>query len=121
MIKVLHYLSNLGLGGTEKTCQLFLDNLNPDEFEIALAYKYSGPREDLFRRIPHLTMLHLEDEPGFTIRAAVECFQPDILHVYRSGFREFPEPNEDVHVPHFVETNVLVKWIQIQLLTGHCL
>lgn len=107
MIKVLHYLSNLGLGGTEKTCQLFADYLNPDLFEVALAYKEDGPRGDLFRRIPHLQMFHLdESEPGFGLSSLVTCFDPDVLHVYRSGFPEFPEPGQDVKVRNFVETNV---------------
>jgi glycosyltransferase involved in cell wall biosynthesis len=40
------------------------------------------------------------------IQKIVDDCDIDILHVYRSGFAEFPEPNIDVVVKCFVETNV---------------
>ena len=40
------------------------------------------------------------------LQDCIDDFRPDILHVYRSGFSEYPEPEKDIRVPHFVETNV---------------
>jgi len=110
MIKVIHYLRHLTLGGTEKTCQLFVGGLDPQRFEVHVAYENDGLRGDLFRQIPNVTMHHITRQ-GLptdleTIRSVVDSVGADILHVYRSGYEEFPEPNVDVRVPHFVETNV---------------
>jgi len=121
-IRVLHYLPNLGLGGTEKTCQLFFEHTGKD-FEVAVAYETSG---DL-RRLPEFERVARERKkklyaidsyrdycPGVNKRVPdpldlqrlIDDFKPDILHVYRSGYSEFPEPAFHVSVPHTVETNV---------------
>lgn len=123
MIKVLHYLRHLGLGGTEKTCQLFFENAGRD-FEVAVAYESTGshPRiEEFHKAIPVCRgqMFKINSyrdryrnsdpsaEPtGTDLQSVVDHFKPDILHVYRSGYSEFPEPDIHIKVPHFVETNV---------------
>lgn len=118
-IRVLHYLRHLALGGTEKTCQLFFEHADKSKFEVAVAYEKGGthPRMEEFQKgaavcdgklfqvdsynqIPNCP----RTEPS--LQDVIDEFKPDILHVYRSGYVEFPEPNIHVKVPHFVETNV---------------
>jgi glycosyltransferase involved in cell wall biosynthesis len=117
MIRVLHYTRHLGLGGTEKTCQLFFEHADRSRFEVALAYEALGthPRKSEFEKSNAVcggTMHSVhsyrdpQDPNGADLRLVIKDFKPDILHVYRSGYREFPEPGEHVEVPHFVETNV---------------
>lgn len=117
MIKVLHYLRHLGLGGTEKTCQLFFEHANTQDFQVALAYEKHGthPRMEEFDKssmVCHGTKWAVDsyasprDPNGSDLQAVIDRFKPDILHVYRSGYHEFPSPGHHVQVPHFVETNV---------------
>ncbi len=123
MIKVIHYLRHLGLGGTEKTCQLFFQNLNPYEFKNYVVYEKSGshPRLDEFiksAKICNGELIEIDSygdskTPSSTeLQKIINIINPDILHVYRSGYIEFPEkgisscPNISVDVKHFVETNV---------------
>lgn len=104
-IKVLHHLRHLGLGGTEKTCELFLSYLDPQKFELHLVWENSGPRRDRFVRLkPELTMWNVSRDNPDSLNAVLQVVQPDIMHVYRSGFPEWPWPH--AWVPHFVETNV---------------
>jgi len=119
-IRVLHYLRHLALGGTEKTCQLFFEHADKSKFEVAVAYEKNGdhPRMYEFRNgaevcngklfevnsgdIPQYTFRN----PEPTLQEVIDEFRPDILHVYRSGYHEFPSPGHHVNVPHFIETNV---------------
>lgn len=112
-IKVLHYLRHLGLGGTEKTCQLFFEHATRGEFEVAVAYEKSGshPRMHEFQ-CGALLGGELYQVDSYTngtpnsrsLQDVINSFKPDILHVYRSGYPEFPVGQ--VTVPHIVETNV---------------
>jgi glycosyltransferase involved in cell wall biosynthesis len=107
-IKVLHYLSSLGLGGTEKTCQLFVEHSSP-QFESHVAFLKDGrhPRQQQFHiacKASGGNLIALNDKRG--LQQVIQQFGIDILHVYRSGFSEFPEPGQNIRVPHFVETNV---------------
>jgi len=117
MIKVLHYLRHLGLGGTEKTCQLFFEHANTKEFQVALAYEKHGihPRMDEFDKSSAIcrgtkwavdSYSSPKQPDGTELQHVIDTFKPDILHVYRSGYHEFPEPGFDVNVLHCVETNV---------------
>lgn len=108
MINVLHYLCDLGLGGTQKTCQLFCKHLDRKEFNVFLAYKgddKSNPRYKLFVDAVGEDHMYRIEEP-LDLREVIDWQSIDILHTYRSGFREFPEPGVDIDVPHFVETNI---------------
>lgn len=107
-IKVLHYLSNLGLGGTEKTCQLFINYAGAD-IEPYLVYKAAGnhPRLKEFEQATRLaggSCLAI-DHPE-ELQKIIDNLNIDVLHVYRSGYSEFPEPEVDVKCKAFVETNV---------------
>lgn len=115
-IRVLHYLRNLNLGGTEKTCQLFFEHADKSKFEVAVAYEKSGihPRLEEFRKGAAVCNGHLFEIDsvvdkrmnGASLMSVIGGFTPDILHTYRSGYEEFPEPGIHCEVPHFVETNV---------------
>src|SRR5689334_22984582 len=124
MIRVLHYLRHLGLGGTEKTCQLFFEHADKSKFEVAVAYEKSGthPRLEEFQKgarvcggslfevdsytQPETDYFAKKEPNGRSLQSVIDSFKPDILHVYRSGYPEFPEPDVHIKVPHFVETNV---------------
>lgn len=103
---VLHYLNNLALGGTEKTCQLFIKGVKG--VNHVLAYKESGghDRIDEFKSVcdetntPMLSLASPDD-----LQAIIDDHSVDILHVYRGGSPEYPEPDVHVSVPHFIETN----------------
>lgn len=121
MIRVMHYVRNLGLGGTEKTCQLFFQNASSD-FEVALVHESTGDmtRLDAFREARRkcegqiYKISSYRDETGASdpkaipnnddLQRTIDHFKPDILHVYRSGYQEFPVGQVDV--PYIVETNV---------------
>lgn len=115
-IRVLHYLRHLALGGTEKTCQLFFEHADKSKFEVAVAYEKNGthPRMTEFQKGAAVCGGKLwcvdsyggERPDGQSLMNVIQEFKPDILHVYRSGYAEFPEPNIHVSVPHFIETNV---------------
>jgi glycosyltransferase involved in cell wall biosynthesis len=143
-IKVLHYLRNLGLGGTEKTCQLFFEHASRDEFQVALVHESTGDKKRLYEfqqgatvvRAPIFEINSYEDPKrpnGRALQNVIDIFKPDILHVYRSGYSEYPDPGLDVQVPHFVETNVfgfvdrnpridktlfMSKWLMDHMLKG---
>jgi len=115
-IRVLHYLRNLNLGGTEKTCQLFFEHAGED-FEVAVVTERSGqhPRLEEFRKAAKVSggeifMVDSYAQEGIIdvsgLNGVIAHFKPDIFHVYRSGYAEYPEPGEHIKVPHFVETNV---------------
>jgi len=114
MIKVLHYLRHLGLGGTEKTCQLFFEHADVSEFEVAVVYDTGGthPRREEFQKSAMVCggKLYSVDTHGHSnaneLQAVIDDFKPDIFHVYRSGYHEFPSPGHHIQVPRFVETNV---------------
>ena len=108
MIKVIHYLCDLGIGGTQKTCQLFCKYLDRKKFDVYLAFKgdaKSNPRHKLFEDAVGADKMFYINETS-DLQEAIDDYSIDILHVYRSGFTEFPEPGVDVNVPHFVETNI---------------
>jgi hypothetical protein len=115
-IRVLHYLRNLGLGGTEKTCQLFFEHAGRD-FEVILVHEATGDKTRLeeFQKGAKVSMgkiIEIDSYFGYPqstpdprpLQEIIDLVKPDILHVYRSGYAEFPVG--EVDVPHVVETNV---------------
>lgn len=111
----MHYLPDLGLGGTQKTCQLFAEYLNRDEFDVFVAFNRKGVRDryDLFVEAvgnDRLFAIARPEDEEYAMRTQFpklcEFNEIDILHVYRSGFPEWPQPGVDIEVPCFVETNV---------------
>jgi glycosyltransferase involved in cell wall biosynthesis len=139
-IRVLHYLRHLGLGGTEKTCQLFFEHASSD-IEPIVVYEKSGqhPRLPEFEkgaRVCGGELIEIDSYGGSNpdpsaLQEVLSATRADILHVYRSGYQEFPVGQ--VEVPHVVETNVfgfldgnphidrtlfMSKWLQTHALRG---
>jgi len=115
-MRVLHYLRHLGLGGTEKTCQLFFE-YSSEDIQVAVVYEKTGdhPRLEEFQKSAKVCggkFFEIDSYRGnpqstpnsVELQKVIDEFKPDILHVYRSGYREFPVGQ--VNVPHVVETNV---------------
>jgi glycosyltransferase involved in cell wall biosynthesis len=98
MIKVNYFLNALGIGGTEKTAMLFAQNLSGD-FQVETFTYADGDltRKDQFDRV---TLLERHSTDWSLLE---DC---DILHAFRSGYKERPEPGVDINVPHFIETNI---------------
>jgi len=112
-MKILHWANELGLGGTPKTLEQFAIYLKKFGHDCHVVCYRDG---DLSRA----KNLNIAGVPITTISrdGRVSEFQdimqwgPDIVHSYRSGYPEFPEPGEhfELNGAKFVETNVF----------GHC-
>ncbi len=132
-IRVLHVLTNLGLGGTAKTMQLFVSHLDHSVFAPAVWAPQAGPRGEALKQrgIPVIT--------GVPLDSAAMRFAPDIVHVHRAGwaepsllrplraaFRKDPERRVD-RLPRVVETNIFGrhdpsasgKMIDVTLFVSH--
>jgi glycosyltransferase involved in cell wall biosynthesis len=118
-MRILHYLRHLGLGGTEKTCQLFAEHSSKD-IDVAIVCERSGTHDRLeqFQKAMMVaggTIFMVDSykngEPdGTELQRVIDEWHPNIFHVYRSGYQEFPEPGMDINVPGFVETNVFGQY-----------
>jgi len=113
-IRVVHYANNLGLGGTERTMELFCRHLERDEFDVhAVSVRYQPPQEISFRlrvamllnnqrartlredgphrnaRIPLFQEILGENlavaESPSELRPIFERLRPDILHIHFVG------------------------------------
>lgn len=112
--KIVHYLRHLDLGGTTKTCQLFFEHLKG--FDQTVVYEKSGDHTRLneFEKAAIVCGGRLFEVDSYRdgycdgneLQQFLRTNNTQILHVYRSGYREFPENGEDVDVPFCVETNV---------------
>lgn len=103
---VLHIVGGLGLGGTEKTMQLFASHLDRTRFTPVVYSPHDGPRrEQLSRRnIP----VHI----GVDLLALLITLQPDVVHLHRAGW---PEPKmlrtlQLAGVTNIVETNIFGRF-----------
>jgi glycosyltransferase involved in cell wall biosynthesis len=101
-MRVLHVVKGLGLGGTEKVMQLFVQHLDPARFEAAVYSPTDGERRPLLARagIPVFV--------GPDLLAVLARFRPHLVHLHRAGWPE-PEtlrPLKLSRVPAVVETNV---------------
>jgi len=107
--RVLFYLPQLGLGGTEKTCLLFGKYLSRD-FEPFLCFPAECHHKE--------RLCQFEESFGYervipiesTIQDIIDEYEIDIVHSFRSGYEEYPEPGKDFQGPRFVETNVFGHW-----------
>lgn len=108
-MRILHWHNDLGLGGTQKTIEQFAIELKKRGHECVVACYKDG---DMSRKVN----LDKANVPVSTISRNNKYFDfqqitdwmPDIIHVYRSGYSEFPEPEEHFTLKgaKFVETNV---------------
>jgi len=109
--RVVHLMKDLGLGGTQKTAQLFCKALvkkYADFYDVTVLYNAA---HDMTRYRDFLEILGSEERmvPYRFDNQGVEILQslrPDITHVYRAGIPEWPIPGKDIKQTIFVETNV---------------
>ncbi|WP_353120467.1 glycosyltransferase family 4 protein [Nitratidesulfovibrio sp.] len=81
--RVLHVVSSLGLGGTEKVMQLLLTRLDPARFQRAVWSPADGPRAAPLREAGVTTFI------GGDLGSVAARFLPHIVHVHRAGW---PQP-----------------------------
>lgn len=98
-MKIAYWLNGLGVGGTEKTAYLFAKHLKKD----ITVYTYDDA--DLSRKtdLEQFCKVILLDRKNPNWKLMNNY---DIVHSFRSGLREWPEPGVDIFPRHFVETNV---------------
>ncbi len=109
--RVVHLMKDLGLGGTQKTAELFCKGLvakYPDNYEVFVLYNVS---HETTRYANFLGAVGSQDKmvPYRFDSQGIELLQalrPDIVHVYRGGQPEWPIPDRDIKQSIFVETNV---------------
>lgn len=105
-IRVLHTVSSLGLGGTEKTMQLLVSHLDRQRFLPAVYSDADGPRRSTLEaaRVPLFV--------GGDLFAALRKFRPHVVHVHRAGWPERGRLRPLLRyrggniLPRIVETNV---------------
>ena len=105
-VRVLHVTNALGLGGTEKVMQLFVANLDPARFSVAIHSSRDGIRAGQIRAQGITTFIETD------LLDTLERFRPHIVHVHRAGWPE-PEmliPLKRTRVPVVVETNVFGRF-----------
>jgi len=105
-VPVLHIAGGLGLGGTEKTMQLMVGNLDRTRFRPMVFAFTDGPRR------AQLTALGVEVFVGGDLLSLLQRFKPAIVHIHRPGW---PEPKllrllKLARVPAVVETNVFGRF-----------
>lgn len=121
MIRVCHHSKTVGLGGTDKVAQIFCAELNklPD-FEAFLVYQKNGdtsrlkeaqnligedkviPYDHEHQKNPQSPYLPAKDN----LQDVLATLNPDILHLHRSGYHEWPGIKSLAPRAKFVETNI---------------
>ena len=112
-LKIVHYSHQLGMGGTEKCMQYFLEYLHHAGHDCYCVHNrdktdaIGGHREALIKDIlgEERVLAYSSEEEFFRI---IETIHPDIFHIHRSGRpNEFPiVPRLKRYVDKCVETNV---------------
>lgn len=108
---LVHLMKDLGLGGTQKTAELFCRELvanYSDQYDTFVLYNVS---HDISRYTNFANALKTSermisyrfDQQGIEI---LQSMRPDIVHTYRGGNPEWPIPGRDIKQSIFVETNV---------------
>lgn len=102
MARILHALKSLGIGGTEKTGLLFCKYLSEyTDHDVHLAYSTAGATDRIDQIADGVNRCTFDDEAG--LQNLIDRIAPDIVHVYRGGQPEWPQPSDKCK---FVETNV---------------
>jgi glycosyltransferase involved in cell wall biosynthesis len=102
-IRVLQACNQLGIGGTEKTIQVFSKYLDRSRFEVyACGLQAGGPRVAELERLGVKVIVQPTD-----LDALIRNLKIDVYHVYRAGDYE-PKtlPLKRNGTPKIVETNV---------------
>ena len=102
-IRVLQACNQLGIGGTEKTIQVFSKYLDRSRFEVfACGLRAGGPRVEELARLGVQVVVQPPDLDAF-----IRDLKIDIYHVYRAGDYELGTlPRRCNGRPRVVETNV---------------
>lgn len=125
-IKVVHHSKTVGYSGTDRTAQLFCKYLaQSDRFEPFLVYREGDPnnqRLDVAREwLGEDHVIGYEWEPGKKGRYApympehdnlyetLVRIDPDIVHLHRSGYSEWPGFRYMAPRAKWVETNIFGK------------
>lgn len=105
MAKIVHVIKNMDMGGTAKTCQLFVRYLlQHTDHDVNVLFSLDGDRTryDLFAKSMDIgSLLPFKDQES--CEGLISSIEPDIVHVYRGGQPEWPFPSSNYK---FVETNV---------------
>ena len=117
-IRVLHACNQLGIGGTEKTIQIFSKYLDRSRFEVyACGLKSGGLRVQALEGLGVPVIVQPAD-----LTALVRELKIDIYHIHRAGDSEpgtLPEKQQGW--PRIVETNIFEAFDQVQdeLIDAH--
>jgi len=104
-MKILHFIHDLGIGGTQKTCEQFAIELARRGHTCSVVF-YEGGATDRcenldscaandvgYDRLVWFGINRENKEKAF--QEIVDKFKPDIIHTYLSGYPEFPDPGKD--------------------------
>jgi glycosyltransferase involved in cell wall biosynthesis len=117
-IRVLQACNQLGIGGTEKTLQIFSKYLDRSRFEVyACGLQTGGLRVQALEDLGVPVIVKPDD-----LTRLVRDLRIDIYHVHRAGAYEAGTlPEKQQGWPRIVETNVFEGLDQVQddLIDGH--
>lgn len=120
-IKVVHHTKSVGYSGTDRTAQLFAKHIDRDKFDVYIVYRDSDTNErlDIAREwlgedkvLPYMWV------PGKSGKVApylpeaqnldqvLSDIDPDIVHIHRSGYAEWPGMRSLAPRAKWVETNI---------------
>jgi glycosyltransferase involved in cell wall biosynthesis len=102
-IRVLQACNQLGIGGTEKTIQVFSKYLDRSRFEVFVCgLQAGGPRADELAKLGVTVVVQPPD-----LDALIRDLKIDVYHVYRAGdYEPGTLPHKRNGTPKIVETNV---------------
>src|SRR2546430_6968386 len=102
-IRVLQACNQLGIGGTEKTIQVFSKYLDRSRFEVfACGLKAGGPRVAEMEKLGVPVIVQPTD-----LDALIRDLKIDVYHIYRAGdYEPGTLPRKRNGTPKIVETNV---------------
>ena len=102
-IRILQACNQLGIGGTEKTIQIFSKYLNRDRFEVFVCgLRAGGSRVEELARLGITAIV----QPGDLDRL-IRDLRIDVYHIYRAGDHEPGTlPLKQGGWPRIVETNI---------------
>lgn len=108
--RVVYLMKDLGIGGTQKTAQLFLKHLRAKHSNTYDSFVLYNAGHELSRFQEFSSILGQDrmipyrfDNQGVEL---LQALRPDIVHVFRAGNPEWPVPGKDIKQTIFVETNV---------------
>ena len=104
--RVATLVSNLGIGGTEKTIQLLLSGLNSDIF-LNSVFMLEGNNVDRLHYFDKLNISVFSAKTK-TLSQFLKDFKPHIVHWHRGGWSESGpfEICKEEKVPILIETNI---------------